>query len=379
VAIQNWSVSGTDLTWVVEDDNLGVEGVAALRWVVLGVTADVSSSDFLDRDVLDVETNVVSWNTLNELFVVHLDGLDFGSDVGRGEGDDHTGLDGTGLNTTDWHRSNTGDLVDILERKSEWLVSWSGRWLNGVNGLKEGLAVGLASLGLLLPTLVPWAVAGVVNHVVTVETGDGHEWDGLWVVADLLDEVGGFLDNFVESILRPLGGVHLVDGNDELLDTESVGKESVLTSLAILGDTSLELTSTSGNDENGTIGLRSTSNHVLDKVTVTWGVDDGDIVSWSLELPESDIDGDTSLTLGLQLVKNPGVLEGTLSEFSGFLLILSDAASTKNAANNFCPSRQPHQIFVSVERRAKNGLHTYGNRRTFSNFSMVRLSIPPHL
>lgn len=47
---------------------------------------------------------------------------------------------------------------------------------------------------------------------------------------------------------------------------------------------------------------------------------DGDIVARSLELPESNIDGDTTLTLGLELVKNPGVLEGTLTELSGFLL-----------------------------------------------------------
>jgi hypothetical protein len=30
-----------------------------------------------------------------------------------------------------------------------------------------------------------------------------------------------------------------------------------------------------------------------------------------LELPESNVDGDTTLTLGLELVKNPGVLERT--------------------------------------------------------------------
>jgi hypothetical protein len=39
----------------------------------------------------------------------------------------------------------------------------------------------------------------------------------------------------------------------------------------------------------------------------------------SLELPEGDVNGDTALTLGLQLVKNPCVLEGTLTELGGFL------------------------------------------------------------
>ena len=50
---------------------------------------------------------------------------------------------------------------------------------------------------------------------------------------------------------------------------------------------------------------------------------DSDVVLGGLELPESDIDGDTTLALGLELVKNPGILEGALAELSGFLLELS--------------------------------------------------------
>ena len=55
--------------------------------------------------------------------------------------------------------------------------------------------------------------------------------------------------------------------------------------------------------------------------------DDGDVVLGSLELPEGDIDGDTTLTLGLELVKNPGILEGTLAELSGFLLLIVSIVS----------------------------------------------------
>ena len=50
----------------------------------------------------------------------------------------------------------------------------------------------------------------------------------------------------------------------------------------------------------------------------------GDLILGGLELPEGNIDGDTTLTLGLELVKNPSVLEGTLTELSGFLLELLD-------------------------------------------------------
>jgi len=332
VAVENWSVSGADLARVVENDDLGVEESGAHGGVVLAVTGDVTTANLLDGDVLDVEADVVTGDTLGKLLVVHLDGLDFSGHTSGREGDDHTGLDDTSLDTTDGNRSNTTDLVDILEGKTEGLVGRTGRRLDGIDGLEEGLAGGLASLGLLLPTLVPWAVGGVVDHVVTVETRDGDESHRLGVVANLLDEAGGLLDDLVVTVLRPLGGVHLVDSNDELLHSESVGKQSVLTSLAILGDTSLELTSTGGNDENGAIGLGGTSDHVLDEITVTGSIDDGHVVTWGLELPESNVDGDTTLTLGLQLVKNPSILEGTLAEFGGFLLELLDSTLVNTTA-----------------------------------------------
>ena len=56
------------------------------------------------------------------------------------------------------------------------------------------------------------------------------------------------------------------------------------------------------------------------------------VVLGRLELPESDINSDTTLTLGLQLVKHPCVLEGTLSEFGGFLLELLDGTLVDTSA-----------------------------------------------
>jgi hypothetical protein len=241
-----------------------------------------------------------------------------GGDASWGEGDDHTSLDYPRLNTTDRNRADTADLVDVLKWETERLVGWTSRWVDIVDGLEKGLA-GNLGLGLLLPALVPWAVGGYVNHVVAVEARDGNEWHVLGVESDLLDEVGRLLDDLVEALLGPLGGVHLVDGDDELLDTESVGKQSVLTGLAVLGDTSLELTSAGGDDEDGAVGLGGTSDHVLDEVTMAWGVYDGDIVLGSLELPEGNVDSDTTLTLGLELVEHPRVLEGALAQLGGFL------------------------------------------------------------
>ena len=90
VAIQDWGVTVTDFTWVVQDDDLSGEVNGTLGWIVLGVGGNVSTSDILDGDVLDVETNVVTWSGFWERFVVHLNGLDFSGDVDWSEGDDHT-------------------------------------------------------------------------------------------------------------------------------------------------------------------------------------------------------------------------------------------------------------------------------------------------
>ena len=48
----------------------------------------------------------------------------------------------------------------------------------------------------------------------------------------------------------------------------------MLSGLTILRNTSLKFTSAGGNDKDSAIGLGGTSNHVLDKVTVSRGVDD---------------------------------------------------------------------------------------------------------
>ena len=71
-----------------------------------------------------------------------------------------------------------------------------------------------------------------------------------------------------------LGRGHLVDGDDELTDTEGEGEESVLASLAVLGDARFELTGAACDDEDGAVSLGGAGDHVLDEVTVTRGVDD---------------------------------------------------------------------------------------------------------
>ena len=145
-----------------------------------------------------------------------------------------------------------------LEGQPEGLVSGPGGGNDSVKGLEEGHAAGLALLPLHVPSLVPGHVLGSLDHVVSVPSRDGDEGNSNRVVSNLLDEV---LDLFLD-LLKPglavggLGGVHLVASNDELLDTEGVGEEGVLPGLTVLRDSSLELTSAGGDDENSAVSLR---------------------------------------------------------------------------------------------------------------------------
>jgi hypothetical protein len=72
VTIEDGSISVVDLTRMVKDDDLSKERLSLLRRIVLGVTSNHTTTDFLDGNVLDVETNVVTRSSLSEGFVMHL-------------------------------------------------------------------------------------------------------------------------------------------------------------------------------------------------------------------------------------------------------------------------------------------------------------------
>ncbi|KAL7077540.1 hypothetical protein ACQ4LE_003429 [Meloidogyne hapla] len=82
---------------------------------------------------------------------------------------------------------------------------------------------------------------------------------------------------------------------------------------------------------------KETSNHVLDEVSMSGCINNCDVVLGGFELPKSNVDGNTTFTLGLQLVQhlnlrksieepkklsNPCIFERSLSHFLGFLLEL---------------------------------------------------------
>ena len=63
------------------EEYLSVKVLALFGRVVLGVRGNVATTDFLNGDVLDVETNVVTGKSLRKRLVVHLHGFDLFSEI----------------------------------------------------------------------------------------------------------------------------------------------------------------------------------------------------------------------------------------------------------------------------------------------------------
>mmetsp|Transcript_1725 Transcript_1725/g.4763 ORF Transcript_1725/g.4763 Transcript_1725/m.4763 type:complete len:459 (+) Transcript_1725:159-1535(+) len=319
VAVQHRGVAGHDVL-VVHHDHLGVEGLGLAGRVVLGVGAHVAAADLLHGHVLDVEADVVAGLRLGHGLVVHLHGLDLSGDHDGGEGHDHAGLEDARLHAAHGNRADAADLVHILEGQAQGLVRGALGRLDRVERVQQ------AGAG------VPAHLVGLGDHVLALEARDGDEGDALHLVADLGQVLAHLLLDLLVAVLLVVDRVHLVHGHDHLLHAQGVRQQGVLAGLALLGDTSLELTHAGGDDEHGHVGLRGARDHVLDEVTVARGVDDRELEVRGLELPQGDVDGDTALALGLELVQHPGVLEGALAHLGGLLLELLDRALVDAAA-----------------------------------------------
>jgi len=155
---------------------------------------------------------------------------------------------------------------------------------------------------------------------------DGNERNGFGVVADFFHVTLNLFFDFPEPLFAVwrFSVIDLIDTDNHLLDSQSVGQQGMFPCLTVLGDTSFELSSAGRHNQHGTIRLRRTRDHVLDEIPMPGGVNDGDVILLGAEIHQLNVDGDTTFTLRLQLVQHPGVLEGAFSHLLGFLLELLD-------------------------------------------------------
>nr|GMD73537.1 translation elongation factor 1-alpha [Ipomoea batatas] len=265
VAVQHRSISITDLSRVVHDDDLRGEVSSSFGRVILGVRGNITTLQILHSNILHIEPDIVTGKCLLKGFVVHFNRLNFSGKTRRSKCNNHTRLQDTSLHTTHRDSSNTTDLVHILKWKSEGLVRWP---------------------------------LGLVDHVKSLKES--------WSLVPVKDETSFTISSYLA--LEYLGVVASICRNqtaNHLPHTKGESKQSMLTGLSVLGNTSLKTTSGGVNNEDSTVCL---------------GINDSAVVLGGLKFPQGNINGDTTLTLSFELVKHPGILERPLVHLSSFFL-----------------------------------------------------------
>ena len=339
----NWGVSWLGLSWDIEGLNLSSE---VLDWLQGGVRLEnhnISGTwEVVLVKTLDVHSDVVSWSGLLHTLVVHLDGEDLSDTwVGRGMGwHEHnliSWLDNSLLDTSGKDISNSLDLVSSRNWKTEWGISVTLWHLNEVvQSVEKSIDVLLLSLWINnVNSRPPSHVGGLGDEVISHPSRDWKDWhrvlDEVWLPSDLAKHMGHLITDLlitgllVSSDIR----VHLVNSNNELLDSEEVDKTGVLAGLSLnlsslvvsLLDSSGEVT-ISWNHEEAHIGLSSSGNHILNEISVSWSINDGVVPFLSVELLGGARNSHTTSTLLLLSVHIEGEGERRLSEGGSLFLQL---------------------------------------------------------
>ena len=197
---------------MINNNNLSQEWDSFKSWVAFRVWTDISSLQILNCDVLDIESDIVSWSGFNQSFVMHFHWLDVGSKGWGSKGYVHSWFQNSGFNSADWHSSNTTDFVDVLQGKSQWLFSWSLGRVDLVQSFHQSIA--------FVPSQVGWSF----QHVITVPSWNRDEVNFRRVVANFFQVILEFLHDFFISRLGEVNGlvIHLVEANNHLLNSQSV-------------------------------------------------------------------------------------------------------------------------------------------------------------
>ncbi len=105
-----------------------------------------------------------------------------------------------------------------------------------------------------------------------------------------------------EARLRPVGQVHLVDGENDALDAHQIEDGGMAPGL--------DLDPGAGIDEQDRdIGVRGAGRHVARVLLVARGVDDDEAARRRVEVAPGDVDGDALLALGDQTVEQQAEIE----------------------------------------------------------------------
>src|SRR5574340_1627980 len=260
-----------------------------------GLGQNLTALDFLALGATQQDADVVARLTLVQELPEHLDagagGLQGGLDAD--DLDFFANLDDAALDTTGDDGAATGDGEDVFNRHQEGTVDGAlGLGDVGVEGFGQLHDAGLADVAL-----------------VAFEGFQGGTDDDGGVVAGEVVLAEQFADFHFDELeqLGVVDHVGLVHVDDDVGHANLTGKQDVLAGLrhgAVGG----------GHDQDGTVHLRSTGDHVLDVVGVAGAVNVGVVTIRGLVLDVGGVDGDAARFLFRRVV-DLVVLLGSTAEF----------------------------------------------------------------
>ncbi len=322
-------VSGLENAGVLLDSHHGSEGFGGFAVSVLLDVDNVSGLDLLILgNTLDGEADGVTGQGLVKLLLVLFDGEDLLVPKSGGNNTNYiTGHEGSLLDGTADNLTHSLNVVNVRDWKTDGKF---GVTLGGSDEVVERVEDGESGDGLLwvdvgLPSLVPGSLVRLGDEVVAVEARVGDEGDLLGLEANELKHLHELILDFVETFLGPAAGVHLVDSDNDLVDTQEVEETGVLTGLALidsklgigLGNGGLETTLLGGHEKHAHVGGGGSCDHVLNVILVAGGVYNGVVVFLGEELLGVALDGHTTLALLLTGVEVVSKAEGRLALFLG--------------------------------------------------------------
>ena len=94
----------------------------------------------------------------------------------------------------------------------------------------------------------------------------------------------------------------------------------MLSSLTWAWDACLKFSFWGRNHQDSTVSLSSSSNHILNEISVSWGINNGNFIFFSLKLPQRNINSDSLLSRSFHSVHNPSIFEASLVCIVGLFL-----------------------------------------------------------
>ena len=252
-----------------------------------------------------------------------VDGFDMGLKTGGQNGDFIAGFENTASDApgvaTEIMPLITHRADDPLHGEAGIDVVFLPADIDGLEVIEEGGA------------FIPRHFFRAIHDVVAIEGGDRDIRD-LDDVIETGGEVVEILDDVVINFFRVIDEIHLVHGDDEVLDAKEVGDEAVALGL-------LDHAFTGIDEDDGKVRGGGTRDHVAGVLGVAWSVCDDEFALGCGKVTVGDINGDALLALGFESVCEKGEVDVFITAAAGgflhgFELILEDGFGIIEKAAN---------------------------------------------